>query len=383
MGSVEFFRQSCLNSDDAVVFAKAFQVCSRILGKERCWCVKTQNHSIFRGFNTSHASKLLYKGQDARPLLLALSDRYHTDELPIIVRRASCKSAYCLNPTHYYYGTRADVSLENNSRNTKKDEKETQITAVVADQLRKERSAGISILNLSRKYKIAYHTARRICSDNTYNSNNGITSEKFLSKLWDTIQENCLNICREYPKAAQSCNLAFQMTADLECLWHRKGNTKHKGNFGMMGECLDCMEEIKNGRCSVDVTQFDSKYYWQAKRFWEQINIKGEDECWPWVGSTRRDNTESLAYFPSPFHAGKTQSAPRVAFWLSRGYTGKYKVFNKPTCQAFCCNPRHLNIREIKNLPEPDTIKAIKLKHDNIFESHRQAQLQSQSNSSD
>lgn len=383
MNTVEFFRRSCLTSDDAVIFAKAFQVCSRTLGKDRCWCVNKQNHSIFQGFNTSHTSRLLYRSQDARPLLLAMSGRYHTDELPIIVRRGACKSIYCLNPSHYYYGTRSDVALENNVRNPKEDKRQRQVTAVMAEQIRLEHGAGESILRLSRKYKVPYHTARRICSENAYSSNNGIVSDKFLQKLWDYVHENCINICKDHPKAAQSCNLAFQMTNDLECPWHRKGSSKHKGNFGMMGECLDCMEEIKAGRCSVDVTQFDARWYWQVKRFWEQVDIRGEDDCWPWLGSTRRDNSESTAYFPSPFHSGKTQSAPRVAFWLSRGYTGKYKVFSKPTCEPFCCNPRHLSIREIKNLPEPGTIGLIKLKHDNIFQSHREAQLQSQSSSTD
>ena len=33
-----------------------------------------------------------------------------------------------------------------------------------------------------------------------------------------------------------------------------------------MGECLDCMKQIKSGRCIVDVREFDFRWYWQVKR---------------------------------------------------------------------------------------------------------------------
>ena len=33
-----------------------------------------------------------------------------------------------------------------------------------------------------------------------------------------------------------------------------------------MGEGLDCMEEIKKSRCTVDVREFEMKWYWQVKR---------------------------------------------------------------------------------------------------------------------
>ena len=49
-----------------------------------------------------------------------------------------------------------------------------------------------------------------------------------------------------------------------------------------MGECLDCMKQIKSGRCIVDVREFDFRWYWQVKRFWEQVDVKDEDSCWPW-----------------------------------------------------------------------------------------------------
>lgn len=377
MGLEDVFLYSDLTIQDQVQFAKTFQICLRLLGRDQCWCMQKRSHAAFEGFTTAHTSRLLYKGVDARPLILAMSNRFQTEETPIIVRRAACKSQYCLNPSHYYYGTRSAVALENAQRN------KTGLSPQLIQLLRQGKQEGKRILDLSRKYKIPYHTARRVCSEETYDNLANVQSLDMLEEIWDETIAICKSLATQNPREAKQFNLAYHVANELECLWHHKGSDKHKGNFGLMGECLDCMEEIKNGRCAVDVTKFEHKWYWTIKRFWDQVDIKGEDECWPWLGATRRDNTESLAYFPSPFHSSKTQSAPRVAFWLSRGYTGKYRVFNRNTCDAFCCNPRHLSIREIKDLSEPLAIGEIKLRHVNIFQHHRENQLQSQSNPTD
>jgi len=376
MEVLRLFFESSLSTNDAVVFAKAFQVCLHTLGSEQCWCMDKSKHSAFQGFVTSHGSRLLYKNQDARPLLLALSNRFYSDEKPVIVRRSCCTSKYCLNPAHAYYGTRSDVALENMAEQPPQTSRFSVGTAEIAEELRQHRDAGETILKLSRRYKLPYHVARRICSDNTYSTYNGNFSAKYLEKLWQKTIENCIEICKNNPEASRSYNLAYQVSNHLECPWHRKGQSSHKGNFGLMGECLDCMEEIKNGRCTVDVRQFSIDWYWQVKRFWEQVKIGAPDECWPWLGPTRRDNRESLAYFPSPFHSGKVQSAPRVAFWLSRGYTGKYRVFNKNTCEKFCCNPLHITIRELNECPDPSGIEAIHLKHENVFQYYRETNQQ-------
>ena len=371
----DVFLYSDLTIQDQVQFAKTFQVCLRLMGRDQCWCMQKRSHAAFEGFTTAHTSRLLYKGVDARPLILAMSSRFQTEDTPIIVRRAACKSQYCLNPSHYYYGTRSAVALENAQRN------KTGLSPQLIQLLRQGKQEGKRILDLSRKYKIPYHTARRVCSEETYDNLASVQSPDMLDEIWDETIAICKSLAAQHPREAKQFNLAYYVANELECPWHHKGSDKHKGNFGLMGECLDCMEEIKKGRCSVDVTKFEHKWYWTIKRFWDQVEIKGEDECWPWLGATRRDNTESLAYFPSPFHSGKTQSAPRVAFWLSRGYSGKYRVFNKVTCDAFCCNPTHLSIREIKDLPDPEALGEIKLRHVNIFQHHRENQLQDQSNS--
>ena len=350
---------------DQVIFAKAVQISLQLLGKEKCWCLKRNNHAIFQGFTIKTATRLFYKGRDARPLLLSIAGYSPTNSESVIVRRSICTSHYCLNPSHYYWGSRADVAYENSQRRNKG------INNQLITKLRKESKGGISSLKLSKTYRIPYHTVRRICNNETYEE---VNNKEIPEKLWKNIDTICEDLITNYNTEAKKFNLNYHVTNELECPWHQNGTKEHKGNFGAMGECLDCMEKIKKGRCTIDVTNFDFRWYWQVKRFWEQVDMKGKDECWVWQGATRKNNTESTAYFPSPFHSAKTQSAARIAFWLSRGYTGKYRIFNKKTCKSFCCNPTHLTIKELKNDSAPDEIEIIRLNHGNIFEHYKKKQ---------
>jgi len=167
------------------------------------------------------------------------------------------------------------------------------------------------------------------------------------------------------------------------CPWHKKGINKHKTRFGLTCECLDCMEEIRSGRCEIDVKNFDFDTYWTVKRFWDKVEIRGQDECWPWKGTTKKAQGESVAYFPSPFHSGTTQSAPRVAFWTSRGYTGRLRIFHIEGCNSLCCNPLHLRVRELESIPVPTKIDKINFQYGNIFQRVKEAHLQGQSDSSE
>ena len=74
---------------------------------------------IFSGFVNSKRNHLFYKTMDARPLLLlAMIGQFPDDgKNNVIVRRHICDCKFCLNPSHYYYGTKADVRLETNQRN--------------------------------------------------------------------------------------------------------------------------------------------------------------------------------------------------------------------------------------------------------------------------
>ena len=159
-----------------------------------------------------------------------------------------------------------------------------------------------------------------------------------------------------------------EKTKNKYCLWHRRNFDGHVNNFGLMYECKDCMKAIENGRCTIDVTNFDLDVYWNVRNFWLKVDIKEPSECWRWLGATRRNEQESVAYMPSPFHSAKIQSAPRVAFWLSRGYTGKCRVMHQEGCGPLCCNPLHLRIKELESDTNPTEIAAINLSYGNIFQ---------------
>lgn len=368
----ETFLYRDLTPEDQVRVAKTLHTASQIMDRTRCWRLENLNHKLFEGFSTLDKRTIKYKGVDARALLLAMTGQFAEGAKNVAVRKASCQSAHCLNPTHYYWGTREDVAYENAVREGSAIPKEC------INAMRSASESGESLIKISRRYRIPYHTTRRICKNEIFTDLCDPSTLKTDSELWGTFNSVCTYITERYPNEIKSLEFWFHVSDKLSCPWHRKGSDKHKGNFGLMGECLDCIEEIRAGRCIVDVREFDLDWYWTVKRFWEQVDIKGEDECWPWLGTTRRNNSESIAYFPSPHHSGKTQSAPRVAYWLSRGYTGKYKVFSRPDCQSFCCNPTHLTIREFKDMLPPSKIETIKLKHDNIFEHARKNLAQGQ-----
>jgi|TARA_R110002126_G_scaffold9950_1_gene44721 hypothetical protein len=375
MKPLQFFLESGLSAKDAVVFSTVFQAYLQSVGPDRCWCLKKNAHSAFAGFSVASPSKTRYRDLDARPLALALAGVYPTEDAEqVLVRRSCCKSVHCINPAHYYYGSRADVAMETQGKKPIKKGDPAVMTPKLAELLRSERASGKSIASLAIKYRLQYHVARRVCSENAYRSGRDVNfDEDSLKTLWLKASQNCIEIRKQNPNATRELNISYQVTQRLTCPWHQKKSDKHKGNFGLMGECLDCMEELKEGRCSVDVTQFDMDWYWQVKRFWEQVDIKSPNECWPWLGPTRRNGRESVAYFPSPIHAATAQSASRVAFWLSRGYTGKYRVFSRKDCTPFCCNPLHLSLTEAVECKVPSEISNIKLNHSNVLQHYKQA----------
>ena len=160
------------------------------------------------------------------------------------------------------------------------------------------------------------------------------------------------------------------------CLWHVGNSKKHASNFGADCECLDCIKKIQEEYCSIDIENFDIDMFYYFRSFWSKVDIKEEDECWPWKGSIRKDKYETVAYMLSPFHKAKTHSAARVAFWLSRGYTGKLRITHQEGCHYTCCNPLHLRIMGVQ-LENPKKISAINLElKGKTIHDHAKANLQ-------
>lgn len=371
METLEFFRDNGLIPPDAIVFAKAFQVLMKISGKSACWDLNQSRHNIFSGFVNSKRNHLFYKTLDARPFLLAMIGQYPDEENRVIVRRHTCDCKFCLNPSHYYYGTMADVRLETNQRNgdTLTPDLVTKIKAV---------DHGFSNKEVARRFNLSYQRVRKIRRGYTFDGMPEALSSPNLSEGWDNLDAVLQKLALSHPEEVRRYELDYHMANEMECPWHRNGTKEHKGRFGHMGECLDCLEELKQGRCTVDVTQFDYRWYWTVKRFWDQVDVRGEDECWPWLGATKKGGTESVAYCPSPVHSGATQSAMRVAFWLSRGFVGKYRIHTKKGCEKYCCNPLHLEARGLDDVIAPSRIENIQLNYVNIFEHFKEANSKNQ-----
>ena len=86
MKNHDAFLYKNLTAYDQILFVRAFQTALEQFGKESCWCLKNMNNAGFKGFTTSKKTKLMYKGHDARPLILSMTGRNYSEEKPIIVK---------------------------------------------------------------------------------------------------------------------------------------------------------------------------------------------------------------------------------------------------------------------------------------------------------
>lgn len=74
-----------------------------------------------------------------------------------------------------------------------------------------------------------------------------------------------------------------------------------------------------------------------AARFWPKVDIRGEDECWPWKGDFGTQGYGQINV------DGKNTGAHRVAYKLATGNGIKGFVVRHYVCDnRACCNPAHL-----------------------------------------
>jgi hypothetical protein len=76
------------------------------------------------------------------------------------------------------------------------------------------------------------------------------------------------------------------------------------------------------------------KPFWETS-FWEKVERRGKNECWPWKAGT------SNGYGEFGIKRRMTQ-AHRVAYFLTRWQMPKGREVMHLCHNKLCCNPRHL-----------------------------------------
>ena len=86
----------------------------------------------------------------------------------------------------------------------------------------------------------------------------------------------------------------------------------------------------------IGTNQHSNKTF--SERFWEKVDIRGEDECWEWQGSRH------YVWKYGHFKVGKSSVAAHRVSWelhnnakIEKGLVVCHKCDNPP-----CCNPNHL-----------------------------------------
>lgn len=343
--ALQAFRDQGLETSDLITFTGALNVLQTTLGSSQCWDLKAINHAFFQSFVLNeHSRRVLYRGREARFLTMAVTNRFkpvETEEQPYIVRTSICTAKFCINPNHYYWGSRHDMALERTFR------KYPHLTPERINELKRLRRSGLTYGQLASTFEISPLVARSLCKTDEHPKS--LTINQLDLGLDSIVQLDQVTTPINYN--------------EVTCYWG------HKGKFGAQGECLECMERIRQGFCTLDLTQFSFEDYWLAKAFWERVDIGESDKCWNWNGSMIKQNTETCAYMPSPFHVTKNHSASRVSFWLTRGYTGKLRIYKEKTCTNTCCNPLHLRLKDIDSLVKPTGFKTIQLSHAPVWKS--------------
>lgn len=108
----------------------------------------------------------------------------------------------------------------------------------------------------------------------------------------------------------------------------------------MIRRCQYCgsdyvAEKGSHGHCSVQC------------RFWDKVEVKGREECWPWTGAINRKGR-------GQFRHPETHWAHRAAYILASGECIPPDMVVMHRCDnPRCCNPGHLSLgTQIENIAD-------------------------------
>ena len=91
------------------------------------------------------------------------------------------------------------------------------------------------------------------------------------------------------------------------------------------------------------------RHSWDNETFWQNIDCRGENECWPWIAKTRSEN----GYGRLDIFGEKGIYAPRAAYYIAHPGSIQLKApkdrsvpeFIRHSCDnPACCNPKHLSL---------------------------------------
>ena len=84
-----------------------------------------------------------------------------------------------------------------------------------------------------------------------------------------------------------------------------------------------------------------------AVNFWDRVEKRSDDECWPWTGPRSRSSQSAEAYGRVDAFGFKGVYVHRFAYWFANGGALTLRkqgdLLIRHSCDnPLCCNPRHL-----------------------------------------
>lgn len=161
------FESHGLNNEDILNFAVTLKSLDSVLESNGCWDLASiklkMTFKELQHFSASHKSIPLYKGKDARVLILAIFNIHPKLNKEKIIRDGTCRCNHCLNPCHYFYGNNLNVTIERWKR------KGHRINEEIYHEVRRLRKIDPKTYTykaLAYKFNLKIHLVESICLSN-------------------------------------------------------------------------------------------------------------------------------------------------------------------------------------------------------------------------